>query len=242
MVPTYSLLDMNNVCWYVLLWKLIHCYVNLWLLFWTRQDRERFYVSSAIMVIKTELCQFTEHRIWTQVSRVRSPVVKAADCRSAGPRFKSGRRTWFTFVTWYDKLTNHTFMMINIMSPITTSIRTITRKSVNMVAELSNDTAPSWILDITDRLEGNSVVTKVLHAIALKTTSEFGSYTVEDWMQWFGVPTLSGGSAAVRMPARRLALQTQEKHIQMHEDQLTTDIADLTATTLSRRSRISSVT
>ena len=76
-------------------------------------------------------------------------------------------------------------MMINLMSPITTSIRTITRKSVNMVAELSNDTAPSWILDITDRLEGNSAVTKDLHAIALKTTSEFGSYTVEDWMQWF---------------------------------------------------------
>ena len=90
---------------------------------------------------------------------------------------------------WYDKLTNHNFLMINIMSPITTSIRTITRKPVNMVAELSNDTAPSWILDITDHLEGNSVVTKVLHAIALKTTSEFGSYTVEDWMQWFGVPT-----------------------------------------------------
>ena len=32
------------------------------------------------------------------------------------------------------------------MSPITTSIRTITRKTVNMVAELDNDTA-QWIFD-----------------------------------------------------------------------------------------------
>ena len=102
-----------------------------WLLLWTRQDQERFYVSSATMVIKTELCQYTEYRIRTQISRVHSPVVKAADCRSAGPWFNSGWRTLFTFVTWYDKLTSHDFLMINIMSPITTSIRTITRKSVN---------------------------------------------------------------------------------------------------------------
>ena len=74
-------------------------------MFWTRQDRERFYVSSATMVIKTELCQYTEYRIWTQISRVHSPVVKAADCRSAGPWFNSRRRTWFTFVTWSFKLT-----------------------------------------------------------------------------------------------------------------------------------------
>ena len=39
--------------------------------------------------------------------------------------------------------------MINIMSPI----RTITRKSVNMVAELDNDTAPSRIPDTADCLE-----------------------------------------------------------------------------------------
>ena len=186
------------------------------------------------MVIKTELCQYTEYRIWTQISRVHSPVVKAADCRSAGPWFNSGRRTWFTFVTWSYKLTNHNILMINIMSPMTTSIRTITRKSVNMVVELSNDTAPSWILDITERLEGNSVVTKVLHAIALKTTSEFGSYTVVDWMQWSGVPILAGGPAADRMPGRlrgesldrlgkdtfSLGLQSQEQsqeqHIQLH--------------------------
>ena len=235
MVPTYSLLDMNNVWWFVPAQQLTHCYVNLWLLFWTRQDQERFYVSSATMVIKTELCQYAEYRIWTRISRVHSPVVKAADCRSADPWFNSGRRTWFTFVTWYDKLTNHDFLMINIMSPITTSIRTITRKSVNMVAELSNDTGASWILDITDRLEGNPAVTKVLHAIALKIQSRFGADAVVDWMQWSGVPILAGGPAADRMPGRligesldrlgnptfRLGLQSQEQsqeqHIQRHD-------------------------
>ena len=64
-----------------------------WLLLWTRQDQERFYVSSATMVINTGLCQYTEYRIRTQISRVHSPVVKAADCRSAGPWFNSGWRT-----------------------------------------------------------------------------------------------------------------------------------------------------
>ena len=102
------------------------------------------------------------------------------------------------------------------MSPIRTVITTITRKSVKMVAELSNDTVPSRILDtIGQRLEGNSTVakaatatavaldtkarvaqgtvvqlkselaqyqqsrteTKVLHAIALKTPSDFGADT-----------------------------------------------------------------
>ena len=107
-----SLLDMNNVCWYVLVRQLPHCCADLWLLIWTRQDREGLSVSSATMVIK--------------ISRVHSPVVKAADRRSAGPWFTSGRRSWFTFVTWSDELTNHTAQRNNIMSPITT----ITRKSV----------------------------------------------------------------------------------------------------------------
>ena len=99
---------------------------------------------------------------------VHSPVVRAADCRSAGPWFNSGWRTLFTFVTWYDKLTNHDFLMVNIMSPITTSNRTITRKSVNMVAELVNGTVLWTLRGIGQRLECNSVVTKVLHSIALK--------------------------------------------------------------------------
>ena len=124
-------LDMYHGSGDSLVWRWILRCMNLWLVLWTRQDRERFYVSSVYLVINTELCQSTEYRIWTQISRVHSPVVKAADCRSAGPWFNSGWRTLFTFVTWYDKLTNDDFLMINIMSPITTSISTITRKSVN---------------------------------------------------------------------------------------------------------------
>ena len=135
-----------------------------------------------------------------------------------------------------------------ITTTITTSITTITRKSVGMVAELSNDTAPSRIPDTTDCLEDYSAV------IALKPPSEFGAYAVVGWMQWFGVPMLAGSPAAVyqatslkevhRMPGRqigespdrlgnptfRLALQTQEQHIRLDEDQLTTGTADLKMT------------
>ena len=83
------------------------------------------------------------------------------------------------------------------------------------------------------------------HAIALKTPNRFGNDAVVDWMQWSGVPILAGGPTADRMSGRligesldrlgnptfRLGLysqvQTQEQHIQLHEDQLTTDTADL---------------
>ena len=85
------------------------------------------------MVIKTEL--------WT---RVHSPVVRAADCRSAGPWFNSGWRHWI-HIHWHVQRNN-------IMSPITTTITmpmtTIPRKSVNMVAELA-----LWIPDTTERQE-----------------------------------------------------------------------------------------
>ena len=178
-VPLDSLLDMYTRG----IPFLCTCPVYRWwsrLLLWTRQDQGRFYVSSVYLVINTELCQDTEYRIWTQISKVHSPVVKAADCRSAGPWFKSGWGTLFTFVTWYDKLTKHDFLMINFTSPITTSNRTITRKSVNMVAELDNGTVVWTLRGIGQRLECNSVVTKVLHAIALKITSEFGSSSVVD--------------------------------------------------------------
>ena len=131
-------------------------------------------------------------------------------------------------------------------------ITTITRKSVNMVAELDYDTDPSRILDtIGQRLECNSTAAKaatatavaldtkaraaqgtvvqlkgelaqyqqsrteakVLHAIALKTPSDFGADT-----------------AAVRMPGRLMGLQVQQQHVRLDKDQLTTDTADLTMT------------
>ena len=137
-----------------LVWRWILRCMNLWSVLWTRQDRERFYVSSVYLVINTELCQSTEYRICTQISRVHSPVVKAADCRSAGPWFNSGWRTLFTFVTWYDNLTNDDFLMINIMNPITTSIRMITRKSVNKTSSAGYD--HGW-KDTSTQFKKNSI-------------------------------------------------------------------------------------
>ena len=106
--------------------------------------------------------------IWIQNPRVHSSVVRAADCRSAGPWFNSGWRSWFIFMTGSDNLMNHPAQRYNTMSPIRTVITTITRKSVNMVAELDNDTAPSRILDtLGQRLEGNSAAAKAAAATAV---------------------------------------------------------------------------
>ena len=117
------------------------------------------------MVIKTEL--------WT---RVHSPVVRAADCRSAGPWFNSGWRHWI-HIHWHVQRNN-------IMSPITTTITmpmtTIPRKSVNMVAELA-----LWIPDTTERQEDYSAVAKdaTTTAVALDTKatcSTENSYSTEE--------------------------------------------------------------
>ena len=64
---------------------------------------------------------------------VHCSVVRAAGCRSTGPWFSSRRRSWLNFMTW---LSNQIIQMINIMSPITTSIRTIARKSVNKISSV----------------------------------------------------------------------------------------------------------
>ena len=55
----------------------------------------------------------------TTADTVHSSVVRAADCRSAGPWSNSGWRSWLTFVTWSDNLTNHNTQMFNSMSPNT---------------------------------------------------------------------------------------------------------------------------
>ena len=75
------------------------------------------------------LCDETRHEAVavtepTIADTVHSSVVRAIDCRSAGPWLNSGRRSWFTFMTWSS---NQIIQMINIMSPITTIIT----KSVN---------------------------------------------------------------------------------------------------------------
>ena len=67
------------------------------------------------------------------------------------------------------------------MSPITMSTTMSTRKSVKMVAELDNDTAPSRIFDtISQRLEGNSAVAKAATAtaVALDTKARAAQGTV----------------------------------------------------------------
>ena len=95
-------------------------------------------------------------------------MVGAADCRSAGPWFNSGWKSWFIFLTGSDNVMNQIIQMFNNKSPIRTVITTITRKSVNMVAELDNDTAPSRILDTSgQRLEDYSIVVKAATAIAV---------------------------------------------------------------------------
>ena len=71
-------------------------------------------------------------------------------------------------MTGSDNLMNHPAQRYNTMSPIRTVITTITRKSVNMVAELDYDTAPSRILDtLGQRLEGNSTAAKAATATAV---------------------------------------------------------------------------
>ena len=63
---------------------------------------------------------------------------------------------------------NQIIQMFNNKSPIRTVITTITKKSVNMAAELDNDTAPSRILDTSgQRLEDYSTVAKAATAIAV---------------------------------------------------------------------------
>ena len=95
-------------------------------------------------------------------------MVGAADCRSAGPWFNSGWKSWFIFLAGSDKVMNQIIQVFNNKSPIRTVITTITRKSVNMVAELDNDTAPCRILDTSgQRLEDYSTVAKAATAIAV---------------------------------------------------------------------------
>ena len=122
-------------CLVVSVWLSILRCMNLWLVLWTRQD--------------------AEYRIWTQISRAQSPVVEAADCKSAGPWFNSGWRTLFSFVTWCEKLTDDDFLMINIVTPITTSGRlqesqlTWWRSCVRGTALWIPDTRAAWRLQRT---------------------------------------------------------------------------------------------
>ena len=196
--------------------------------------------------------------LWKQNPRVHSSMVRAADCRSAGPWFNSGWRSWFIFMTRSDNLMNHPAQRYNIMSPIRTVITTITRKSVKMVAEPSNNTVRSRI---PRRLEDNSTVAKAATAtaVALDTKTRAAQGTVvqlkSELTQYqqsrtkhaialkspseFGADTVVGriprrlaGESLDRLgnPTFRLGLQSQEQNVRPDKDQLTTDIADLKMT------------
>ena len=187
------------------------------------------------MVIKTEL--------WT---KVHSPVVRAADCRSASPWFNSGWRHWI-------------HIHLHVPTTMTMPITTIPRKSVNMVAELA-----LWIPDTTERQEDYSAVAKdatttavaldtkaraaqgtvvqlkselaqsqqsrteaktqadYLSLIALKPPSDFGADTVVD-----RIPGRLTGESLDRLS---MTLKSQKQPIRLDEDQLTTDITDLEMT------------
>ena len=155
-------------------------------------------------------------------------------------------------MTGSDNLTNQTAQRYNIMSPVRTVITTITRKSVTMVAELDNDTAPSRILDtIGQRLEGNSTADKAATAtaVALDTNSRVAQGTVVQLKSELAQSQQSrteakvlhaialkrpsdfgADTAAVRMPGRLMGLQVHEQHVRPDKDQLTTDTADLKMT------------
>ena len=144
------------------------------------------------------------------------------------------------------------------MSPIRTVITTITRKSVNMVAELDYDTAPSRILDtLGQRLEGNSTAAKAATAtaVALYTNSwpvlnlnspgpkprfcmrllsshRANSEPTPWWAEY--QDDLPRSLDRLGNSTFRLGLQSQEQsqeqHVRPDKDQLTTDTADLKMT------------
>ena len=100
-------------------------------------------------------------------------------------------------MTWSS---NQIIQMINRMSPITTSIRTITRMSAKMVAEPYYGTALY------------SAVDKSCKVVAMS------------WMQWFRVPKWAEGPAALERPSGEspdmlgkptlcLTLQNRGQHI-----------------------------
>ena len=114
---------------------------SLWLRYRSQGKTSSTHVSSSWLILlfvvavsSLWLIYYCADLCWLLWTQVHGSVVRAVDCRSAGPWFNSGWRSWFTFMTWSS---NQIIQMINIMSPITTSIRTITRNTVKMVVELT---------------------------------------------------------------------------------------------------------
>ena len=80
--------------------------------------------------------------------------------------------------------------MINMMSPITTSIRTIIRKSVNMVAELDNDMALWTVGSIGQLLEDYSAVIAPSHRANVEPTPWWIGCSGPECRYWLEVPQL----------------------------------------------------
>ena len=64
---------------------------------------------------------------WLLWTRLYGSVVRAVDCRSAGPWFNSGWKSWFTFMTCSDNPMNQISQMFISKSPITRN--SVKRKS-----------------------------------------------------------------------------------------------------------------
>ena len=99
-----------------------------------------------LVMISGCLCKFVWWLIyscadlcWLLWTRLYGSVVRAVDCRSAGPWFNSGWKSWFMFMTCSDN-------PMNQISQMFISKSSITRNSVKMVAELDHGTA-QWIFD-----------------------------------------------------------------------------------------------
>ena len=124
---------------------------SLWLRYRSQGKTSSTHVSSSWLILlfvvavsSLWLIYYCADLCWLLWTQVHGSVVRAVDCRSAGPWFNSGWRSWFTFMTWSS---NQIIQMINIMSPITTSIRTITRNTVKMVAELTTRMSPKMVAE-----------------------------------------------------------------------------------------------
>ena len=187
-------------CLVVSVWLSILRCANLWLMLWTRISR------------------IQAHWTWLYGS-----VVGVVDCRSAGPWFNSGWRSVYV-MTWSS---NQIIQMINVMSPITTSIRTITRNSAKMVAELrtwhgSMDPRHGWS-------EGLLCSRQELHGGCSGPSLVDCPFAVMSWMQAVRsdvatrlkqvrrVPERPSGESPdiLGKPTLRLTLQIRGQHIGM---------------------------
>ena len=108
---------------------------SLWLRYRSQGKTSSTHVSSSWLILlfvvavsSLWLIYYCADLCWLLWTQVHGSVVRAVDCRSAGPWFNSGWRSWFTFMTCSDNPMNQISQMFISKSPIT-------RNTVKMVAE-----------------------------------------------------------------------------------------------------------